>query len=77
LFAPCFCDLPPGALPIGFTRKPRIAGSRRTIDYRGAYSCFLTLPCGVAISNQNHLSSSETRVNAGIRRWKLNLSEST
>ncbi len=34
------------------------------------------LPRGVAISNTRHLSSSETRINAGIRAWKSHLSES-
>jgi hypothetical protein len=34
-------------------------------------------PRGVAVTNQIYLSSSETRVNASIRGWKLHLSEST
>jgi hypothetical protein len=29
----------------------------------------------MAVSNTRYLSSSETRVNAGIRGWKLHLSE--
>jgi hypothetical protein len=47
------------------------------IDYRCADGCFVMLPRGVAISNQNYLSSSETRSNAGIRRQELYLSEWT
>ncbi len=34
-------------------------------------------PRGMAVSNTRYLSSNETRVNAGIRWWKLHLSEST
>jgi hypothetical protein len=33
-------------------------------------------PRGVTVSNTRYLSSSETRVNAGIWGWKLHLSES-
>jgi hypothetical protein len=38
-----------------------------SIDYRCADGRFTMLPHGVAVSNQNYLSSSETRVDAGIR----------
>jgi hypothetical protein len=34
-------------------------------------------PRGMAVSNTRYLYSNETRVNAGIRGWKLYLSEST
>jgi hypothetical protein len=34
-------------------------------------------PYGMAVSNTRYLSSSETKVNAGIRGWKLHLFEST
>jgi hypothetical protein len=47
------------------------------IDYRCADGRFLMSPRGMAVSNTRCLSSSETRVNAGIRGWKLHLSEST
>jgi hypothetical protein len=47
------------------------------IDYRCADGRFLMSPRGMAVSNTRYLSSSETRVNAGIRAWKLHLSEST
>ncbi len=47
------------------------------IDYRCADGRFLMSPRGVAVSNTRYLSSSETKVNAGIRGWKLLLSEST
>ncbi len=47
------------------------------IDYRCADGRFLMLPRGRAVSNTRHISSSETRVNAGIRGWKSHLSEST
>jgi hypothetical protein len=46
------------------------------IDYRCADGRFLMSPRGVAVSNTRYLSSSETRVYAGIRGWKLHLSES-
>ncbi len=39
-------------------------------------SQFLKSPRGVAVSNHRYLSSNETRVKAGIRGWKLHLSES-
>ncbi len=32
--------------------------------------------CGMVVSNTRYLSSGETMVNAGIRGWKLHLSES-
>ncbi len=48
-----------------------------TIHYRCADSRFLMSPRGMAVSNTRYLSSCETRVNAGIRGWKLHLSEST
>jgi hypothetical protein len=48
-----------------------------TIDYRYADGRFTMWPRGVAVSNHIYLSSSKTRVNAGIRRWKLSLPEST
>ncbi len=42
-----------------------------TIDYR-CWDCRFTMsPRGVAVSNQNYLSRSETTVNDGIRRWEL------
>jgi hypothetical protein len=47
------------------------------IDYRCADGRFLVSPRGVAVSNHRYLSSSETRVNAGIRGRKLHVSEST
>jgi hypothetical protein len=34
-------------------------------------------PRGMAVFNTKYLSSSETRVNAGIKGWKWHLSEST
>jgi hypothetical protein len=46
------------------------------IDYRCADGRFLMSPRGVAVSNHQYLSSSETRVNADIRGWKLHLFES-
>ncbi len=46
------------------------------IDYRCADGRFLMSPRGMAVSNTRYLSSSETRVNAGIRGWILHLSES-
>ncbi len=58
-----------------FTRGRHDWGS--PIDYGCADGRFLISPRGVSVSNQRHLSSSETRVNAGIRGWKLHLSEST
>ncbi len=45
--------------------------------YRCADGRFLMSPRGMAVSNTRYLSSSETRVNAGIRARKLYLSEST
>jgi hypothetical protein len=48
------------------------------IDYRCADGRFLMSPRGMAVSKTKYLSSSETiRVNAGIREWKLRLSELT
>jgi hypothetical protein len=47
------------------------------IDYRCADGRFLMSPRGMAVSNTRYISSSETRVNAGIRGWKLHLSELT
>jgi hypothetical protein len=47
------------------------------IDYRYAGGRFTMLPRGVTVSYQNYLSSSETRIIANRRRWKLHLSEST
>jgi hypothetical protein len=44
----------------------------RCTDYR-----FPMSPQAMAFLNQDCLSSSETRVNAGIRSWKLHLSESS
>jgi hypothetical protein len=38
---------------------------------------FTLSPRGVEVSNHRYISSSGTRVNAGVRRWKLNLPEST
>ncbi len=46
------------------------------IDYRCADGRFLMSPRGVAVSNARYLSSNETMVYAGIRGWKLHLSES-
>ncbi len=46
------------------------------IDYRCADSRFMMSPRGMAVSNTRYLYDSETRVNAGIRAWKLHLSES-
>jgi hypothetical protein len=54
-----------------------------TIDYaqHAQQDCadgrFLMSSRGMAVSNTRYLSISETRVNAGIRAWKLHLSEST
>ncbi len=50
---------------------------KSNIDYRRADGRFLMSPRGMAVSNTRYPSSSETRVNAGIRGWKLHLSEST
>jgi hypothetical protein len=47
------------------------------IDYRCADGRFLMSPRGMAVNNTKYLSSSETRVNAGIKGWKWHLSEST
>jgi hypothetical protein len=47
------------------------------IDCRYADGRVLMSPRGMAVSNTRYLSSSETRVNAGTRWWKLHLSEST
>jgi hypothetical protein len=52
-------------------------GPRKPIDHRRADGRFLMSPRDMAVSNTRYLSSSETRVNAGMRGWKLNLSEST
>jgi hypothetical protein len=46
------------------------------IEYRCADGRFLMSPRGVAIPNQNYLSSSETRVNASLKTWKSHLSQS-
>ncbi len=48
-----------------------------SIDYRCADGLFLMSPRGMAVSNTSYLSSSETRVDAGVWGWKLHLSEST
>ncbi len=48
-----------------------------SIDYRCADGRFLMSPRGMAVSNTKYFSSSETRVNAGIKGWKWHLSEST
>jgi hypothetical protein len=45
------------------------------IDYWCTYGRFLMSPRAVAISNQNYVSSSKTRVSAGIKRQKLYISE--
>jgi hypothetical protein len=50
-------------------------GMGGSIDYRCADGRFRMSPRGVAVSNHRYLSSSETRVNAGIRGRKLHLSE--
>jgi hypothetical protein len=47
------------------------------IEYRCADGRFLMSSRGMAVSNTRYLSSSETRVHAGIRGFKLHLSEST
>ncbi len=39
------------------------------IDYICAHGRFLMSPSGMAVSNTRYLSSSGTRVNAGIRGW--------
>jgi hypothetical protein len=42
------------------------------------YRCSIyKVSCGKTVSNQNYLSSSETRVNVHVRSWILHLSEST
>jgi hypothetical protein len=50
------------------------------VKFIGLYRCadgrFLMSSRGVAVSNTKYLSSSETRVNAGIGGWKLYLFES-
>ncbi len=43
--------------------------------YRCAEGRSLMSPHGMAVSNTKYLSSSETRVNAGIKGWKGHLSE--
>jgi hypothetical protein len=43
--------------------------------YRCADGRFLMSPRGCWVSNHIHISSSKTRVNAGIRGWKLHLSK--
>jgi hypothetical protein len=50
---------------------------KKYIDYRWADGRILMLPRGMTVSNTRYLSSSETRVNAVIRGWKLHLSEIT
>jgi hypothetical protein len=52
-------------------------GSVERTDYRYADGRFTKSPRAVTVSNHNYLSSSETRVNAGTRRWNLHISEST
>ncbi len=49
----------------------------QSIDYRCADGRFLMSPWDTAVPKTRYLSGSETRVNAGIRGWKLHLSEST
>jgi hypothetical protein len=46
------------------------------MDYSYANGRFSMSKRNVTVSDRNYLSSSETKVNAGIRRWKLHLSES-
>ncbi len=41
------------------------------------YGQFTTSSCGVAVLNHRYLSSSETSVNDGTRRWKLHVPQST
>ncbi len=48
-----------------------------SMDNRCADGRILMSPRVMAVSNARYLSSSETRVNAGIKGWKLHLTEST
>jgi hypothetical protein len=57
-------------------KNPPIIDSGHGIDYGCADGRFLMSPCSMAVSNTKYFYNSETRVNAGIRGWKLPLSES-
>jgi hypothetical protein len=54
-----------------------IDAAMQNVDYRYADGRFTMSPRGVAVSIHVYLSSSETRVNADSRKWKLYLPEST
>ncbi len=66
---------------LGSVQKEEVARycsrSSLPIDCICADGRFLMSPRGMAVSNTRYHSSSETRVNGGIRGWKLHLSEST
>jgi hypothetical protein len=69
--------LPPWSLNTALIYYTRGVSTGRAIDYRYADGRFMMSPHGVTVSKQNDLFSSDTRVNAAIRRWQLHLSEST
>jgi hypothetical protein len=77
---PSLCDSLQGHVRVSFFAK-FVEGRRYrkvaslVIDYGCADGRFMMSPHGMAVSNTRDLSSSETRVNAGIRGWKLHLSE--
>ncbi len=67
-FAYCAVTFISHSIPSELHETIRVWRSGVSIDYRCADSRFLMSPRGMAVS--------ETRVNAGIRGWKLHLSES-
>jgi hypothetical protein len=58
-------------------RRKKTWSKYEHIDCRCADGRFMMSPSGMAVSKTRYISSSETMVNAGIRGWKLHLSEST